>query len=252
MKTSPLLFDWPHRHRIHLLFPATLLAAALAHAAIFFLFSVVYPTSGFEGLNPGRVYFLPEGGSDLAQLDCLLASNDPALYAPGHHLGREEFASVATYVPQYNTARLALLNPPHASSPRNSFPRPSGRVEIFHERPASLLPSVPRRTRLTASPEIAERLADLPDGLSFQTTLLSSPEPGVFFVAVSPEGTVVHILVDRSSGDLALDLAAENVLRSLRFTPTGAGKTAWGFIHFDWGADVVSSAPDPLAAPDEP
>ena len=252
MKTAPLLFDWPHRHRIHLLLPATLLIAALAHAAIFFLFSVVYPSSGFEGPNPGRVYYLPEGGSDLAQLDSLLTSNDPALYAPGHGLGPTEPLSAATYVPQYNTARLALLNLPPRPKPRDIPPRPAGLVEMPHKKPSLPPPGVPRRTLITASSELAPRLPALPEALSFQTTLAPVPDPAVFFIAVSLDGTVVHVLPDCSSGDLALDLAAEKVLRSLRFTPAVDGESVWGFIRFDWGPDVVPASPEPLDAPDEP
>ena len=61
MKSAELLFKWPHRHRIHLLLPAMLILAALAHGGIFFLFSVANPPLKADGINPARVYFLGEG-----------------------------------------------------------------------------------------------------------------------------------------------------------------------------------------------
>ena len=244
MKTPPpLLFDWPHRHRIHLLLPATLIAAAIAHSAIFFLFSIAYPPPEFDGPRPARVYFLPQGSPDLAQVESLLASNDPALFAPGRGLPRSEPTTIATYVPQYVSAKPALINPPSSLKPREAPPSFAGPVPLPQKSPPPTAPTSARSTRLTASANLAGRLPALPPDFHLTTSLSTPPDSASFLLGVLPDGTVAHLVPDQSSGDVPLDLAAMKILATLTFTRSGNPHTEWGFITFHWGSDIAPRQP---------
>ena len=239
MKSAELLFKWPHRHRIHLLLPGMLILAALAHGGIFFLFSVANPPVKAEGLNAARVYFLGEGSPEFAQLESTLASNDPALFAPRHDSSANR-ESIATYVPQYTSAKTALLNiPPRVKtveiSPPISAPVPITKPQRQHPKTATSIDS----NRLSASPELSLRLPQAPEGI----LLPAAPAPdslelASFFVGIRSDGTVAHILPNRSSGDTGLDTQAMQILKSLRFAPADDTPLAWGFVDFHFGSNT--------------
>lgn len=245
MNTPALLFKWPHRHRIHLILPATLVLAALAHGGIFFLFSVANPPVKADGLRPARVYFVGENNPALAQLESTLTSNDPALFAPRHGdpTSRE---SIAVYNPQYASAKTALLNmPPRRKTDDATSPVA---LPVVIRKPPSQRVSVANRqdsNRLTASTELAERLPEPPrEILRPQKTDADSLDSASFFVGIRSDGTVEHILPSRSSGNADLDLQALQTLKSLRFAPAENIPLAWGFVHFHFGA-----TPAPTPAP---
>lgn len=245
MNTPALLFKWPHRHRIHLILPATLVLAALAHGGIFFLFSVANPPVKADGLRPAKVYFVGENNPALAQLESTLTSNDPALFAPRHgdSTSRE---SIAVYNPQYASAKTALLNMP----PRRKTDDATSSVAlpVVIRKPPSQRASVANRqdsNRLTASPELAERLPEPPrEIVRPQKTDADSLDSASFFVGIRSDGTLEHILPSRSSGNADLDLQALQTLKSLRFAPAENIPLAWGFVNFHFGA-----TPDPTPAP---
>ena len=248
MKSAELLFKWPHRHRIHLLLPAMLILAALAHGGIFFLFSVANPPLKVDRINPARVYFLGEGSPEFAQLESTLASNDPALLAPRH--GSSTYReSVATYVPQYASAKNALLNmPPRVKtvelsppiSPPIAAPVPIPRPQRHHAFAA--IPT--NATLLSTSPELTHRLPQAPEGILLpKSPARDSIETASFFVGVQSDGTVAHILPNRSSGDASLDAQALQTLKSLCFAPADNTPLAWGFVDFQLGS---STPPSPV------
>ena len=237
MNTPALLFKWPHRHRIHLILPAMLVLAALAHGGIFFLFSVANPPVKADGIRPARVYFLGENNPALAQLESTLTSNDPALFAPRHgdSASRE---SIAIYNPQYASAKTALLNmPPRGKTDDDASPA-SVRVAISkppRQRNASAIRQ--DSNSLTASPELAERLPEPPrEILRPGKTDADSLESASFFMGIRSDGTVAHILPSRSSGNADLDLQSLQVLKSLRFAPVENIPLAWGFVNLHFGA----------------
>lgn len=235
MKSAALLFKWPHRHRIHLLLPTMLVLAALAHGGIFFLFSVANPPVKADGLNPARVYFLGEENPELAQLESTLTSNDPALFAPRHPSSANR-ESTANYVPQYASAKTALLNMPPRIKP-GAVPSPNPDPVIIRKL-QPLAQTTAARTdsnRLSASPELASRLPETPDEISFpQATNADALDSASFFVGVRSDGTLAHILPSRSSGDPKLDQQTLQILQSLRFAPDENIALAWGFVslHF--------------------
>lgn len=244
MRSSNLLFEWPARHRIHILLPAMVLAAGSVHAAIFFLFAAKQPAPGPGGPNPAKVYFLGPGTVAAVQLAPLLDSMDPALHAPGRGLAREN-PIVADYTPHY-LERTVEFDPPPASAPLVTDARVfQGPIEIRRE--PSTGPSTPPRipTRLVFSPSLAPRVPSGTEAGSFETRSPDLPPPASFLIALSPEGTPRHVVIDRSSGDGELDQAAIRRLRSLSFLPAGGGETEWGFVEFQWGGDLetLPSAP---------
>jgi hypothetical protein len=237
VKSAALLFKWPHRHRIHLLLPTMLVLAALAHGGIFFLFSVANPPVKADGLNPARVYFLDEGSPELAQLETILASNDPALFAPRHPSSANR-ESTATYVPQYASAKTALLNmPPRIKPGAVTSPNPN---PVLVRKTRTAPATTAARTdpnRLSASPELASRLPETRNEMSFpQATTADALDSASFFVGVRSDGTVAHITPSRSSGDTKLDQQTLQILQSLRFVPDKNIPLAWGFVNLHFAA----------------
>lgn len=239
MNTAALLFKWPHRHRIRLLLPAMLVLAALAHGAIFFLFSVANHPVKTDGLHPARVYFLGEKNPALAQLETILASNDPALFAPRRKSSTTK-ESIAVYTPQYASARTALLNmPPRKKATDTPSPAAApvavAKTPREHAIPLHRLDS----NRLMASSELAARLPEPPRDILRPPQGVTGPLDSVsFLMGISPDGTVAHILPSRSSGNADLDLQALRTLKSLHFTPAENASLVWGVVNFHFGSDA--------------
>ncbi|MFM8983188.1 MAG: energy transducer TonB [Spartobacteria bacterium] len=236
-----LTFDWPTRHRIHLLLPFAVLIAALLHTAIFFLFSVKHPVSRSDGPNTARLYFLPANSPEYSRIESALFSSDPALFAPGRGLTESTELPTANYTPQYAKATIAWENlPPQIRKPREERIY-QGPLHFSHKKQAKPVPSPARPTRLIASTEIAPRLPEIPATPNFQTRSNAPLDSAVYLSALSPEGEVLHVVPDKSSGDPALDLAAMAFLKNLRFLPSEKPDAAWGFVEFQWGSDVLPS-----------
>ena len=240
MKSTELLFKWPHRHRIHLLLPAALILAAVAHAGIFFLFSVANPPLKPDGIHPARIYFLRKDSQELAQLESTLASNDPALFAPRHG-SPIHTAFPATYIPQYATTKTALLQMPPREKAETTDREPLGPIAIT--KPKTLPRQAPERRlspQLSASPELAARLPEIPKEIRIQKTRPDSLDTISFFVGIQSDGTVAHIVANNTTGDSVCDLQALQILKSLRLLPTEETRVQWGFVDFHIGASTTS------------
>ena len=237
-----LTFDWPARHRIHLLLPFAVLIAALLHAAVFFLFSVKYPVSRPDGPNEARLYFLPSSSPEYSRIESALFSSDPALFAPGRGLPEAPETSAAAYIPQYAKATIEWVEPP----PRARNPRMDrifeGPVRISRKKHSRHNSPADRPTRLHASPEISKRLPEITEVPKFQTRSSTPPDSAAFLIAISPSGQVLHAVTDKSSGDTELDRAGMAFVRQIRFLPSDKPNSAWGFVEFHWGSDVQSPA----------
>ena len=238
MKKPVLTFDWPARHRIHLLLPFAVIIAALLHAAVFFLFSVKHPSSRPDGPNPARLYFLPATGPDYSRIESALFSSDPALFAPGRGLPQPADLPVATYTPQYAKATIAWDEPPRQIRKPREEHFLQGPVRIPHKKLAKPVTNSDRPTRLRASTEISARLPEIPATPKFENPSSMPPDSAVFLIAISPEGRVLHTVPDKSSGDSELDRTAMNFLRNLRFLPSEKPGNAWGFVEFQWGLNL--------------
>ena len=242
MKTPALTFEWPSRHRIHLFLPFAIFSAALLHAAIFFLFSVKHPPSKSSGTNPARLYFLPSNNPEYSRIESALYSSDPALFAPKRGLPPQEELPNATYTPQYAKATIAWDEPPLRTRTPPTDRVFKGPVRISSKKSPQPAKSSPLPTRVRASQEIALRLPEIPSLPKFQSRSTQPPETANWMVAISPDGSVLHAITDKSSGDPELDRTALIFLRKLPFSPSQENETVWGFVEFQWGSDVLPPA----------
>jgi len=237
-----LIFEWPGRHHLHLLLPLTILLAAILHAGMFFVFSIIYPRPENSGPEPAQIYFITPGTPDAARLEELLRSSDPAVFAPGRGLDLPDPVPPAAYTPQYHSDKPELAPLPAIAETRMSAPVAAGPVPMRRTAPPAVASSTPAPTALLATQALAERLPSLPTGLVFPIPQGFDPEPAVFLVAVRPDGRVSHIFLQRSSGNTALDLQASALLRKSKFSPAASGED-WDFVSFQWGTDLQPLVP---------
>lgn len=241
MKDS-LIFEWPGRHHLHLMLPVTILLAAILHAGLFFVFSIIYPRAENAGPDPAQVYFIPPGTADAARLEGLLRYSDPAVFAPGRGLDLPEPFPPVAYVPRYASDKPTLDPLPRLT--KSDFPRAvfSGPVPVRQESHKSAgAPPLPSTTRLVSTDALSARISALPEGTAFLIPQGFDPEPAVFLVAVREDGQAAHIFQQHSSGNSLLDLKAASLLRGMKFVPDPSGGS-WGFVTFQWGTDVQPMA----------
>ena len=234
MKASPLLFDWPHRHRIQFLLPAGILVATLAHAGILVLIGIIHPSPRFDGPNPARVYFLSPENTSHPHIQGLLLSSDPALYAPKQGLPLSDITTTATYTPQFEAATPSLIALSSRPKPETPLPALPAKLDpIKHPRPPT--PSRARAENIIhLTGTLANRATDtLRQPLDLPDTLQGTPS---FLVGVSPAGEVLHITPNRSTGDPAADTRLLHSIRSLRFSATESPGTTWGIVEIRPGA----------------
>ena len=232
-----MIFEWPGRHHLHLMLPVTILLAAILHAGLFFVFSIIYPRAENAGPDPAQVYFIPPGTADASRLEGLLRYSDPAVFAPGRGLDLPEPFHPVAYVPRYASDKPVLDPLPTKSD----FPRPvfAGPVPVRQEgrKSAAVSPCCPSSTRLVSADALSARIPALPEGTAYLIPQGFDPEPAVFLVAVREDGQVAYVFQQHSSGNSLLDLKAASLLRRVKFVPDPSGGS-WGFVTFQWGADV--------------
>ena len=242
MKNS-LIFEWPGRHHLHLMLPAAIVLAAVLHAGLFFVFSIIYPHPRNGGPEPAQVFFVPPGSADAARLEGLLRSSDPAVFAPGRGLDLPEPFPPVAYVPRYASDKPVLDPLPRVKKsglPRSAF---AGPVPLVRKNPEPAGgPPPPSSTRLVAAGPLSAQIPALPEGSVFPVPKGFDPEPAVFLVDVREDGAAAHVFLQHSSGNSRLDLKAASLLRKLAFAPQPAGGS-WEFVTFQWGADVHPMAP---------
>ena len=237
MKSPHLTFEWPTRHRIHILLPVMVTLAALAHGAVFFLFAVRQPVPRPGGPNPAQVYFLAPGSAASIQLAALLNAMDPALFGPGRGLPTE-VPIEAVYTPKYLEGSVDFAMPPEAQPEKPEARIFHGAVAIPRRSAAIKTETVPSPTRLRMSESLEGRLPEQLPTMNFQTRSAEVPPAASFFVALSSAGALRHVVTDHSTGEADLDKAAINYLRGISFRPDEAGETRWGFVEFQWGRDL--------------
>lgn len=244
MKTADLVFDWPHRHRIHLLLPVAIIAAAVAHIAVFFVFSVAYPRPESEGPKPARLFFAPPGDPAMAPLAGFLASSDPALFAPGRGLPRSEALAAVDHIPEFESSKPELVTTlPRIRIEKSPGPVFDGPLEIPAPPRRQPPPAPPLPTRIIAETPLASRL---PQPVESQIPAPSRQTADLVFLAgVAPDGTVQYLFAESAmaSGD-SLESAAAEFLRALRFTPSDSMETEWGFLRVRWGTPPPPDIPE--------
>ena len=242
MKDS-LIFEWPGRHHLHLMLPAAIVLAAILHAGLFFVFSIIYPHPRNAGPDPVQIYFVPPGAPDAARLEGLLRSSDPAVFAPGRGLDLPEPFPPVAYVPRYASDKPVLDPLPRLKKTGLPHPAFAGPVPFVQEKLKSAAASPgTSSTRLVATDALSARITALPEGTVFPVPRGFDPEPAVFLVDVREDGRAAHVFLQHSSGNSLLDLKAASLLRKLAFAPDRSGDS-WGLVTFQWGTDVHPMAP---------
>ncbi len=239
-RPATLIFDWPGRHTLHLVLPGCILLAVLLHAGVFYVFAITYPRPEAAGPNPAQAFFIPPGSDVSPQLSAILQTEDPAIFAPGRGVPQSALRPALRYTPTYET-QTDGLDPLPAVPPVKAANKPAaGPVAIPPVRNVPVVPEGPARTRLVSTGALASRLPEVPAGSGFQSLAGQSLEPTVFLVSVREDGSVAHLVLQKSSGNSQLDEGALRLLKSLRFQPA-AGGSVWSDVAIHWGADVRPS-----------
>lgn len=237
MSTRQLLFEWPARHTLQVILPAMIVLAAFAHAAVFLLFSIVYPAPQNSSLAPVQVFIPAPGSVEAEQLARILRSSDPAEFAPGRNVSLPE----TKLSPDADATTASLLPMPQVAASDTTGGQPwFHRRIVTAEAPPKSAVSAGAPTRLACSPELAARLPRERMAFDLEAPAGWSPEPAKFLIRVSPEGRVVNIFMQSGSGSPVLDNAATQALLAVQFSP--APEETWGVVRFQWGDDLRPTA----------
>lgn len=214
-----------------------LVLAALAHGSIFFLFTIAYPKGKADTLKSAQVFFLPEGSPQKLQIEGLLLSSDPSLFAPGRGMPREEGLFSSTYTPQFASEKNTLLPIP----PRWEAQPPAHVPSVRHEFKFPTLATPKQETptlapKLQSGPALADRLPSLPEIPVVPLLASGSLDAVTFLIGVDSSGNVAFLVPEHSSGDPAIDRDLIQFLRSLRFAPSEKSGILWDFLEFHWGS----------------
>ncbi len=231
------LFDWPSRHNVHLALPLMIIVSLGLHVAGMVVFQIAPSNARPVTRKSAEVYFLSPGSPAALRLAPVLAGSDPALYSPGRLYGRETWRlPETTYLPSFDASGLLLEPPPTAPElpllPPVSSTGPVAAAFPVTPRPAALQPGPSTTARpggalaerpLTPPPDF--RFPDLPRGLA----------PATFLVAAAPDGRLLHLFPQDSSGNETFDRATLRYLAGSRFAPADGDLPVWGTVTFHWG-----------------
>jgi TonB family protein len=213
------VFHWPATHQIRLVLPAMLITSIMLHAAGFYLLQARTPAGG-PALPPlpAKLKLWAETGSG----SLLIAARDPAWIEPGRQRDR--------LLPMPSLAKpwRALQPEPPTLVPAPSPTAPPVWVPALP--PLAVQPRLEPRAVPTApaleglivrfdgdGPEIT---ADL---LGRLRTAAPAQPPGAateLLVVLDAAGEARHVWLLRSSGDAALDAAAQRAVQRSRFGPS--------------------------------
>lgn len=241
MKLPRLLFDWPSRHNVHLALPLLLVASVLIHAGGLAVLQIAQPRSQTSGIHPAQVWFVPRNSPEARQLAPLLAAEDPALFSPAHDTFSSRLPLPATaYAPSFDEGTPSLL-PARAGSASERLPEAALTGPLTDRLtpsapPAALRPGPP--TRISLGGELQGRTLTSSEPPAFSAPPKVGLKPAEFLVCAAPDGLILHIFPQNSSGYEALDRAALRYLASSRFDTSPGQTPAWGTATFLWGNDV--------------
>jgi TonB family protein len=97
------------------------------------------------------------------------------------------------------------------------------------------LPSLNRKTQLIFSKNLHDRLSQkLSSWPSPSINLLNESQVGTLRIGISPEGFVLHSLVEESSGSSPVDQLALAEIRKTVFQPRAQQTIEWGTVTIYW------------------
>ena len=252
-----LIFEWKEsRTRPRLRIVWFLIVAALLHAAFFYVFRVVYPSTSRGMPIPSRVLLL---SSDDPNVQALLAEVDDRTAAYSPDLGVEviepQLIDYTRYVPSFAEYQPGLKDFPVRLEERLPLPDAIGgavqlpEVEPLPEPIAApperlLLPPGPTEPVLAIGGSLSDRpVVNAPDltGI-FEGTMDAR---AVFTIGVDASGSVRFCLADeefQADQSEALRRAASQAnfqqlgerLFALRFEPDASRELTWGFASIEW------------------
>ena len=255
--TAPLLFNWEAPRGRNLAIIGFLIASFAAHAAGFYLFQIVYPTTVSLTPAPQRVNLISANSEQGATLLRWIDAEDPALASTTRKApdARRYLLGKVQHIPSYFAREPALKEaPPLTVDLRVPSAQPPGPVPAplrARPRPIGVAP-----TKVTFSNEL-DRLGQpkfVPT--NFKGSIGEPPQNAQFRIAVDAGGAVVYCFSLTSSGDPALNEQAREHLTLCRFPgrpvlrgaegSTSAGDSlVWGIGTVEWGNDIVEPGTKP-------
>jgi hypothetical protein len=248
----PLLFSWDPKKWLPGWLWLFVPLSALAHAASFFLFRVVYPNHPSLPFTPPRVVLLNNSLPEHAPLLQWIDTHNPALLAPPV----TDSAQLPLAEPTYRSSFQSIHTepaPPPKESVSTEAPSVFSSLTLLRTRDSSPAPVVPPRpqtpTTVRISTELQARSPSAPILLVSLAPARPMPSPR-FLLGVTDRGMVRFIFLQNGSGDDALDEAASQALAQIQFQP-GSPPVTWGFATVEWG-DPAAQGPKPERAPSIP
>lgn len=232
-----LIFAWERVRRVPVILPGFIVLVFAGHVGVFFLFRVTYPTQESLKAPQPAVTLLDRSRPDH---QALLRWADAEDIAPAStQTGITDRLLEVPYRTSYATVRTAPLTLPPETS-RVQYPPPRDplalirSVEAKPAAPAALPPSAPTLVRFSG--ELSGR------GRGQQTLTLEKRsakemEPAEFLIGVTDHGELRYVVLQRSSGNEAMDAQASELLSRLELAPS-ADPVTWGRATIQWGADA--------------
>ena len=200
--TAPLLFNWDAPRQRNLAITGFLIVSFAAHAAGFYLFQIVYPSTVSLTPAPKRVNLIGANSEQAVTLLRWLDAEDPALVSTTRrppYMRRREIGKVE-HIPSYSASEPALKEaPPLTVDLRIPSAQPPGPVPITRSPVAS--PVGLQLTRVVFSGELQQLGAPKFVPANFKTSTSEPPQNAQFRIAVDPKGAVVYCFPLASSGD---------------------------------------------------
>jgi hypothetical protein len=260
--TAPFLFNWEAPRGRNLAIIGFLIASLAAHAAGFYLFQVVYPTTVSLIPAPQRVNLISANSEQGATLLRWIDAEDPALASTTRKApdARRYLLGKVQHIPSYFASEPALKEaPPLTVDLRVPSAQPPGPVPApLRARPKSIGVAP---TKVTFSNELDPLGQPKFVPTNFKSSTREPPQNAQFRIAIDRQGAVVYCFSLTSSGDAALDEQAREHLTLCRFPgrpvlsgvegSTSAGDLLlWGIATVEWGNDIAQ--PDAKPTPPAP
>jgi hypothetical protein len=247
-----LLFAWEHPTHRSVALTGFIVMSLVFHALCFYVFQIIYPPTVAILPPPGRVTLIAPTTDEGRRLLRWIEAEDPALASNTQRppTARGVVMPTIQHAPSYLMRQATLRDlPPDPPDPAIPSAHPPGPVESLRPLPQPVTNRVPTTVRLSAELETRGSLQS-PE-MNFKSSGTESPEPAQFRIGVGADGVVRYCLVERSSGDAALDEQARQYL-SLSRLPAIENRESktendpslvWGIATVEWGNDLFLPPP---------
>lgn len=248
-----LVFSWVRRHPGVFWLWGFLVLSLLLHATGFYLFQVVYPSSGRLEPFPAQVLILDKKNAAnsvlLQELDDRLVFLQPASTASDSRKSIEDFTvsfqpSFAARTPPFREPVVPDASPEPSNTPslppKPSAPQPSGIGTKAQVPPPPAASASPPPERVTAYPrrwsiagDLSKRAMSATQAQSLDDALTSIGEgPEMLFdIVISASGEVMETAVKSGVGHPAADKFVSAVKKQLKFDPIAGNHSTQGELR---------------------